>query len=229
MKTGDFIGYRLSAIGYVRVRTHTLLSIAMASTDDTNQGGASIQGGFSFGRAARAKDRDVAALEAADEAGIDDDSLWATARRFAAGVTVVTAVGDAGYVGITVSAFSLLSLDPPLALVCIHAGSQLLDAIQSSGAFAVTILGSRQELLAETFAGRAPSSDPSFSDIPHRTLLTGAPILAGGLAWLDCRLEQAHSGGDHTIFVGRVVAAGVAEGQDDPLLYFGSQYRRLAP
>jgi flavin reductase len=201
----------------------------MASTEDSPQGGASIQGGFSFGRAARAKDRDVAALDAADEAGVDGDSLWATARRFAAGVTVVAAVGNAGYLGITVSAFSLVSLDPPLALVCINASSQVLEAIQASGAFAVTILGGRQELLAETFAGRAPSPDPNLSDIPHHTLLTGAPILVGGLAWLDCRLEQAHTSGDHTIFVGRVVAAGVAEGQDDPLLYFGSQYRRLAP
>jgi len=201
----------------------------MASTEDTKQSGASIRGGFSFGRAARAKDRNVAALDAADEAGVDSDSLWATARRFAAGVTVVTAVGDLGYVGITVSAFSLVSLDPPLALVCIHEGSQVLDAIQASGAFAVTILGGRQELLAEIFAGRAPLPDPGFKDILHRTLLTGAPIIEGGLAWLDCRLDQIHPGGDHTIFVGRVVAAGVAEGQDDPLLYFGSQYRRLAP
>jgi flavin reductase (DIM6/NTAB) family NADH-FMN oxidoreductase RutF len=201
----------------------------MASTDDPPQGGASIQGGFSFGRAARAKDRDIAALEAADPAGVDPDSLWAAARRFAAGVTVVTTAGGQGYLGIAVSAFSLVSLDPPLALVCIHAGSSLLEAIETSGAFAVTILSGRQELLAEIFAGRAPGPDPSFSGLPHRTLLTGAPILAGGLAWLDCRLEQSYSGGDHTIFIGRVVAAGVAAGQDDPLLYFGGQYRRLAP
>jgi flavin reductase (DIM6/NTAB) family NADH-FMN oxidoreductase RutF len=201
----------------------------MASTDEPVQGGSSIQGGFSFGRAARAKDRDVPALEAADPAGVDSDSLWAAARRFAAGVTVVAAAADEGYLGITVSAFSLLSLAPPLALVCIHTDSQLLDAIETSGAFAVTILSGRQELLAEIFAGRAPRPDPNFSDVPHRTLLTGAPILAGGLAWFDCRLEETHSGGDHSIFIGRVVAAGVAAGQDDPLLYFGSQYRRLAP
>jgi flavin reductase len=201
----------------------------MASTENNSQGGASIQGGFSFGRAARARDRDLAALEAADPAGVDGDSLWAAARRFAAGVTVVTSGGEQGYLGITVSAFSLVSLDPPLVLVCIHIDSQVPDAIQSSGAFAATILGSRQELLAEIFAGRAPRPDPNFSDIPHRTLLTGAPILNGGLAWFDCRLEQSHPAGDHMILVGRVVAAGVAEGQDDPLLYFGSQYRRLTP
>src|SRR5262249_934889 len=128
-----------------------------------------------------------------------------------------------------VSAFCMVSLEPPLTLVCIHEYSQLIDAIASSGAFAVTILSSRQELLAEMFAGRAPRPDASFSGIRHRTLATGAPIRDGGLAGLDCRLHQAHPSGDRTIFVGRVVAAGVAEGQDEPLLYFGSQYRRLAP
>lgn len=201
----------------------------MATQDDSSPGG-SIGGAFSIGRSARARaDRQIAGLEAVAEGGIDQESLWATARRFAAGVTVVTAADDEGYLGITVSAFSLASLEPPLALVCLHEHSQVLDAIAARGAFAVTVLSSRQEILAEMFAGRAPRPDPAFGAIKHRTLVTGAPVLDGGLAWLDCRLQQAHPAGDHTILVGLVVAAGVAEEQDDPLLYFGSQYRRLAP
>jgi flavin reductase (DIM6/NTAB) family NADH-FMN oxidoreductase RutF len=199
----------------------------LASPDD--KGGGTIGGGFSIGRAARAKDRDLEPIEAADNSGVDGDSLWAALRRFAAGVTVVTAVDDEGYLGITISAFCLVSLDPPLVLACIHADSQLIDAIPAAGAFAITILSSRQELIAEIFAGRAPRPDSAFSSIPHYTLSTGAPILAGGLAWLDCRLQQALPAGDHTIFLGTVVAAGAAEGRDDPLLYFGSQYRRLSP
>jgi flavin reductase (DIM6/NTAB) family NADH-FMN oxidoreductase RutF len=190
----------------------------------------SFQGALSFGRAARAKpERLIEGMEVADEAGVDVEALWSAARRFAAGVTVVTTAADEGYLGITVSAFSLVSLEPPLVLVCINEFSQLLDAIQSSGAFAATILSSRQELLAEMFASRAPRPDSAFSSIPHRALLTGAPVLDGGLAWLDCRLQQAIPAGDHTIFLGTVVAAGVAAGQDDPLIYFGSQYWRLAP
>ena len=102
-------------------------------------------------------------------------------------------------------------------------------ACTASGAFAATLLGGRQEFLAETFAGRAPRPDPSFAAIRHRFAVTGAPILEGGLAWLDCRVEATYPGGDHTIVVGRVVAAGVAADQDDPLIYFASQYRRLAP
>src|SRR5262245_3632778 len=201
----------------------------MPSSDDIPHS-SSIQGVLSFGRTARAKpDRPIEGLEIADESGVGSDALGSAARRFAAGVTVVTAVSDEGYQGITVSAFSLVSLAPPLALVCINEFSQLLDAIQSSSAFAATILSSRQELLAERFASRAPRPDSDFSDIPHRTLLTGAPVLAGGLAWPDCGLQQALTAGDHTIFLGTVVAAGVAEGQSDPLVYFGSHYRRLAP
>jgi flavin reductase (DIM6/NTAB) family NADH-FMN oxidoreductase RutF len=201
----------------------------MSSTDDTSHS-SSIQGALSFGRTARAKpDRPIEGLEVADESGVSSDALWSAARRFAAGVTVVTATSDEGYQGITVSAFSLVSLTPPLVLVCINEFSQLLDAIHSSGAFAATILSSRQELLAERFAGRAPRPDSNFSEIAHRTLLTGAPVFDGGLAWLDCRLQQVIPAGDHTIFLGTVVAAGVSEGQDDPLIYFGSQYRRLAP
>jgi flavin reductase (DIM6/NTAB) family NADH-FMN oxidoreductase RutF len=202
----------------------------MASKEDISHGSGAIQGALSVGRSARAKaERQIEGLAVADEAGVDRDSLWETMRRFAAGVTVVTAVGDEGYLGITVSAFCLVSLEPPLALVCLNNDSQTCDTIAARGVFAVTVLSSRQELIAEMFAGRAPRPDPRFSAIPHRALLTGAPILDGGLAWLDCRLQRAYPEGDHTIFVGLVVAAGVAEGQDDPLLYFGSQYRRLAP
>lgn len=187
-----------------------------------------IQGGISFGRAARARDRAVEGLEVADAAGVPADALWAAMRRASAAVSVVTARGDEGLLGITVSAFSLLSLDPPLVLACIHAASPILDAVAASGAFALTILSGRQELLAEMFAGRAPRPDPAFGAIPHRVAATGAPLLEGGLAWLDCRLQQSFPGGDHTILVGMVVAAGVAADRDDPLLYFASQYRRLA-
>jgi len=201
----------------------------MAPTDDDPRTGGSIQGGFSIGHGARARDRDVEPVAAADEAGVGPDALWATLRRFAAGVTVVTSVGDEGYLGITVSAFSLVSLDPPLVLVCINEDSQLVEAIQASQCFAVSILSSRQELLSEMFAGRAPRPDFAFRGLPHHTLLSGAPVLDGALASLDCRLQQTIPAGDHTIFLGAVVAAGVAAGQGDPLLYFGGQYRRLAP
>jgi flavin reductase (DIM6/NTAB) family NADH-FMN oxidoreductase RutF len=199
----------------------------MSDNHERRESGVGISGGISFGRAARAKDRAVDALSAADENGVGAEALWATIRRAPAAVTVVTAQDAEGYAGITVSAFCLLSLEPPLILACLHAESLVLDAIAAQSAFAVTVLSGRQEFLAETFAGRAPRPNPDFSTIPHHMLATGAPLIDGGLAWLDCRLHAIHPGGDHTIVVGLVVAAGVAADQDDPLLYFASQYRRL--
>ena len=201
-------------------------------TDDNEERPrSSIHGVFSSGRTARAKsERLIEGLEVVDEAGVAEDAVWATMRRYAAGVTVVTAVEDGAYIDITVSAFCLVSLNPPLILVSLHEGSQVLDAIQAGdGGFAVSLLSGRQELLADMFAGRAPRPDPAFRTIPHRTIVTGAPVLTEGLAWLDCRLSTATPAGDHMLILGNVVAIGVHEGSDDPLLYFGSQYRRLAP
>jgi flavin reductase (DIM6/NTAB) family NADH-FMN oxidoreductase RutF len=197
--------------------------------DDAEWGDITVRGGISIGRAARARDREVEALEVADESGVEAAALWTMVRRLPSAVTVVAARGDEGFTGITVSAFCLVSLEPPLVLACIHADSPALDAIEVSGAFAATVLSGRQEFLADTFAGRAPRPDPSFGAIRHRVAVTGAPILEGGLAWLDCRLHASYPGGDHTIVVGRVVAIGVSADQDDPLLYFASQYRRLTP
>lgn len=190
----------------------------------------SLQGVFSIGHAARAKaDRSIEGLDVRHEGGVPRDPLWATLRRLAAGVTVVSAVGDEGYLGITVSACCLVSLEPALFLVSLHNESPVLEAIVAGSGFAVSLLSGRQELLAEIFAGRAPLPDAHWTRLGHQTALTGAPILSGGLAWLDCRPWQRVPAGDHTLLLGRVVAAGVTAGQDDPLLYFGSQYRRLAP
>ena len=111
----------------------------------------------------------------------------------------------------------------------LHNASQVLEAVAAGSGFAVSLLSGRQELLAEAFAGRAPLPDANWTRIKHHTAVTGAPILSEGLAWLDCRLWQRVVAGDHTLLLGTVVAAGVTAGQDDPLLYFGSQYRRLAP
>jgi 3-hydroxy-9,10-secoandrosta-1,3,5(10)-triene-9,17-dione monooxygenase reductase component len=190
----------------------------------------SLHGVFSIGHAARAKaDRSIDGVEVRDEDGIAPDAFWATLRRLAGGVTVVSAVGEEGYLGITVSACCLVSLAPPLFLAALHNESQVLDAIMAGSGFAVSFVSGRQVLLAEIFAGRAPAPDAHWTTINHRTAVTGAPILLDGLAWLDCRLWQAVPAGDHTLLIGTVVAAGVNAGQDDPLLYFGSQYRRLAP
>jgi flavin reductase (DIM6/NTAB) family NADH-FMN oxidoreductase RutF len=145
--------------------------------------------------------------------------------RLATGVTVVTTVEPGGAPrGLTASAVASVSLDPPLILACVDRTSDTHDCIERAGVFAVSILGEDDEALAVRFAGGlAPMK---FHDVEHGRAATGAPILARALAWADCRLWASYDGGDHTIFVGEVVAGAAGEGA--PLLHFLGGYVLLA-
>lgn len=144
--------------------------------------------------------------------------------HFAAGVTVVTskfADGELG--GITVTAFSSLSLDPPLVLVCIDKRARMHDRLEKGGNFAVNILADDQEVVARRFA----SSDPDpFREIGYSPGLSGAPVIHGALAAVECRIVERLPGGDHTIIIGEVEATQVRAGK--PLLYFRGGYGLLA-
>jgi len=122
---------------------------------------------------------------------------------FPTGVTVVAARDPAGApVGLTVNAFTSVSLEPPLVLVCIDRSASSHDVLLQAGAFAVSILSSGQEALARRFA-----VDPSaerFAGVDWHEGPAGAPVLDGAAGWLACTVESVHSGGDHTIVVGRV-------------------------
>ncbi|QFZ24546.1 flavin reductase family protein [Saccharothrix syringae] len=150
-------------------------------------------------------------------------------REFATGITVLTTGGEFAH-GMTANAFSSVSLDPPLVMCCVARTAVMHSAITGAGHFAVSILGADQESTARYFADRRrPRGPGQFTGVdwrpgPH----TGAPLLGGASAWLECRLTHAHEGGDHTIFVGEVLAAGAAPGAG-PLLFFGGGYRRVAP
>jgi flavin reductase (DIM6/NTAB) family NADH-FMN oxidoreductase RutF len=148
-------------------------------------------------------------------------------RHWASGVSVVTTPREGGVLGITVSSFCSLSLDPPLVLVCIGKEAASHARIGAGRAFAVNILRDDQRALADAAAGRSGPSGNLLEGVVWRTEKSGAPVLDESLAWLDCVLVEALPGGDHTIFVGRVEAAGQAGGR--PLLWFGGDYRRLAP
>jgi len=146
---------------------------------------------------------------------------------FASGVTVVTTVNDGRLRGVTVSAFSALSLDPPLVLICLANEAEARDLIADSGVFAVNVLSDDQEFLSERFAARAPLVSERFDGVPYGTASTGAPILPESIAWYDCRVETLHNGGDHTIIVGRVAALGRGDQARRPLLYYANRYARL--
>ncbi|HKZ84400.1 MAG TPA: flavin reductase family protein [Anaerolineae bacterium] len=159
---------------------------------------------------------------------VDEQTMRRVAALFVAGVTVVTTRHAEGLHGITVSAFLAASWDPPLALVSLESVNQSCDFIKESRTFAVSFLSDGQEFLAERFAGRAPLVNRRFDGVPHRFAVTGAPILEGALGWLDCRAEQIVEVGDHTLFIGRVVALG--EGAPgNALAYYAHRYRTVEP
>lgn len=143
---------------------------------------------------------------------MDQRSFRRVMGTFPTGVTVVTArTGEGDPVGLTVNAFTSVSLAPPLVLVCVDRASGSHGRIVSAGAFAVNILSSAQGALARRFASE-PASE-RFEGVAWRSGPGGAPILDGGVAWLACALDAAHPAGDHTILVGRVEEAGLGEGE----------------
>lgn len=142
------------------------------------------------------------------------------------GVTVVAAVDAAGDPrGLTASAVTSASLDPPLVLVCVERVSDTHDCIERAGAFAISVLGDASEALARRFADYP--TDEKFDGVAYRIESTGAPVLESALAWVECRLWATYDGGDHSIFVGEVVAGDADAGS--PLLYFRGGYGRLTP
>jgi len=160
----------------------------------------------------------------------DDRGLWLRAMmgRFATGVTVVAARHGPLLAGMTANAIASISLDPPLLMASINRGSETHVAIVGSHSFAVSVLGAEQRAIADCFALPTTAGKlQRFCDAPWHEAETGSPILDGAIAFFDCRLHESHAAGTHTIFIGEIVAAGYEE-SGEPLLWFGSRYRRLA-
>lgn len=142
-------------------------------------------------------------------------------RRVPTGVTIVTSEHAGNRRGMTANAFASVSIDPPLALVCVNRSAASHDYITRAGHFCVNLLGIEQVELAQRFASRAEGD--RFDGIALRTERSGAPVIDGALAFLDCELVAAHEAGSHTIFIGHVLAAGSRDGK--PLGYFDGDYR----
>jgi flavin reductase len=148
--------------------------------------------------------------------------------RAATGVSVVTTAGPAGRFGITVSAVSSVSAEPPMVLACINRKSPAVKAVSENKRFAVNMLADRQASVARTFSGRPDLGAPyDFSTHDWRMGETGLPCLAGAAAHFECEVERAIDAGSHRIFIGRVVIA--EAGAIDPLVYAGRDFRRPAP
>jgi flavin reductase (DIM6/NTAB) family NADH-FMN oxidoreductase RutF len=154
--------------------------------------------------------------------------LRAMMGRFATGVTVVAARHGPLLAGMTANAVASISLDPPLLMASINRSSETHVAIVGSHSFAVSVLGEGQQAVAECFALPTTAAKlQRFCDAPWHEAETGSPILDGAIAFFDCRLHESHAAGTHTIFIGEIAAAGYEEA-GEPLLWFGSRYRRVA-
>ncbi|CAA7613932.1 Actinorhodin polyketide dimerase [Magnetospirillum sp. LM-5] len=158
---------------------------------------------------------------------VDDRSFRKALGCFASGVTVVTTLTPDSRqpVGVTVSAFSSLSLDPPLVLFCLGAKTSSLEAFTNFGHFAINMLAETQRDLSIRFASR---SDDKWAGVDWNAGKSGVPLIKGCLASLECSLENKIDGGDHLILIGRVQSIKHQEG-GAPLLYFRGAYMNYGP
>jgi flavin reductase (DIM6/NTAB) family NADH-FMN oxidoreductase RutF len=156
----------------------------------------------------------------------DASAFRTTMSHFATGVTVVTTALDQAYFGLTVNAFCSVSLKPPLILISLDLNSQTYPVLQQSGIFAVNILSREQQDLARRFA-RKDIQSKTFHDIPLSIGETGAPLFTEALAWIECRVAQEVSGGDHMLILGEVLNLKYHDGlsTSEPLLYYCSSFR----
>ncbi len=154
---------------------------------------------------------------------IDPALFRSVLGRFATGVTVVTARDSDGRDhGMTVSAFSSVSLDPPLVLCCIELRTEMHPVLERAQTFAVNILSASQEALSRRFSERQVER---FDGIGDERAQGGAARREGALGYLECRLVARHDAGDHSIFIGEVENAEAHRGA--PLLYYRGGYNQL--
>ena len=157
---------------------------------------------------------------------VDPELLRAVMRHWTTGVAILAARDGARAHGMTVNAFSSVSLEPPLVLACVERSVRTHPLVKNSGAFAISILCQGQESVSDRFAGRDTEHENRFEGLQTFSAVTGAPILTPNMGYLDCAVVAAHEHGTHTIFVAEVVAAKL-EQCETPLVYYNRNYRRL--
>lgn len=177
---------------------------------------------------------DLRAVGEDERAPVSPAEFRAVLGNFASGVTVITAPpgqdgkdgqGNDGPAGFACQSFASLSLDPPLVTFMVARTSTTWPRIARAGVFCVNILGGGQAELCRAFA---VSGADKFAGVTHSPApVTGSPRLDAVPAWIDCRIHAVHTGGDHLVVVGRVVAMG-ASGEGDPLLFHKGRFGRLA-
>ena len=162
--------------------------------------------------------------------GAKADSLKAAMRLFPTGVTIVSSGHEENAEGMTANAVISVSLDPPLFLVSVHREARLNPRIKQEGYFAASLLSDKQEGLSRLFASPERSSGLSaVHSLGGECGTTGAPLAAGALAAIECELEAVYPGGDHELFLGRVVSVRIGDERAGPLVYHEGDYPTLKP
>jgi flavin reductase (DIM6/NTAB) family NADH-FMN oxidoreductase RutF len=156
--------------------------------------------------------------------GILPEEFRRTLGHFATGVTVVTVVTPEGSVhGMTASAFTSVSLEPPLVLVCVGLNARTHGLLPQQQRFGINVLREEQEAPARYFATTEQKQDAAERlGVKFRFTASGVALLEDSLAQMECTLVSSHLAGDHTIFVGQVEEARVGEGR--PLLFYRGRF-----
>ena len=164
--------------------------------------------------------------------GVDQHTYRDVLGRFVTGVTVVTTSsrtpGGLQPWGTTINAFTSVSLEPPMVLICVGRERSIHPIIDATGRFVVNILAEDNQGLSDCFAG-APSPLPrsAFCGASYTLTGSGLPVLDAAVAHLECTVENTMDAGDHTVYLGRVVGLGLSEIHPLPLLYYRGRYLRI--
>ncbi|MFL6098385.1 MAG: flavin reductase family protein [Actinomycetales bacterium] len=158
-----------------------------------------------------------------------DSSAYRRAMgRFATGVTVVTARVDAIDHAMTANAFTSVSIDPMLVLVCVELEARFHDAVIEAGMWGVSILDGSGRATSEWLANRGRPLHGQLDRVPHHYgEVSGAALLDHSLATMECRTVGTYPGGDHTIVLGEVVAIGTRDSDDGGLIHYRGRYDRI--
>ena len=152
-------------------------------------------------------------------------------RRLGGAVNIVTASDGAVWAGLTATAVTSLSAEPPRLLACINRQGVTYDIVSRGRTLAVNVLGCKHQSLAMRFAGLSGEPETErFGDGDWHTDVTGAPLLADALVGFDCRVESILDAGSHAIVIGNIEAVHIGAGAaDDPLCYIDGQWATLKP
>ncbi len=156
---------------------------------------------------------------------VDQQRFREVMGHFATGVAVVACAGTDGPSGLTTSAITSVSLDPPLLLVCFDNTSRTLPAVRDAGRFSVNVLREGQEDLAVLFASKVVMQEKWAA--VTQTVADGVPVLDDALAWISCEVRELLPGGDHTIAIGAVTGVGADAEGGRPLLHHRGSFAGL--